>query len=74
MIDARTQHDPAKAPGLIEQAASVAGSQRELAERLGVTPKYLQHLKSGYRNNMSYGMQVMLEQIANEKPRTMARL
>lgn len=69
MIDARIHHDPAKAPDLIEQAIATTSSQKELAERLGVTSKYLQHLKSGFRENMSYGMQVMLEQVINEKAR-----
>lgn len=66
MIDARSYHDPAKAPGLINQAIAVTGSQKELAARLGVTPKYLQFLKSQRSTNMSYLLQIALEAIANE--------
>lgn len=66
MIDARTHHDPALAPGLITQALAVTKSQNELAERLGVTAKYLQHLKSKRSTNMSYPLQVALEAIARE--------
>jgi len=62
MIDARTQHDPAKAPGLIAQAVAVVNSQKEMAARLGVTPRYLQQLSRRERD-MSYTMQVALEQI-----------
>ncbi|MGO3056964.1 MAG: hypothetical protein ACTID3_08540 [Halomonas sp.] len=69
MIDARLHHDPAKAPGLIESAVKVAGSQKELADRLGVTSKYLQHLKSGFRKNMSYPLQVALESLIIDQPR-----
>lgn len=66
MIDARTHHDPAKAPGLIAKAmaVTVTGSQKELAERLGVTPRTLQQLARRERD-MSYTMQVALEQIVN---------
>jgi transcriptional regulator with XRE-family HTH domain len=67
MIDARIHHDPALAPGLIEKAIKATGhSQKELAERVGVTPKYLQFLKSGRAENMSYALQVTLETVANE--------
>lgn len=69
MIDARKYHDPAKAPGLINEALAITHSQKELAERLGVTSKYLQHLKSGYRENMSYLLQVSLEQLIAEHSR-----
>ncbi|SNY95552.1 YdaS family helix-turn-helix protein [Halomonas sp. hl-4] len=62
MIDALTHHDPASAPDLIEQAIAVAGSQKELAERLGVTPRTLRQLVRIERD-MSYTMQVALEQI-----------
>jgi DNA-binding transcriptional regulator YdaS (Cro superfamily) len=64
MIDARTHHDPTKAPGLIAHAVSVAGSQRELADLLDVTPRTLQQLARRERD-MSYTMQVTLEQIVN---------
>lgn len=67
MIDARAHHDPAKAPGLITQALAITTSQKELAERLGVTPKYLQFLKSGRSTNMSYLLQVALETMINEQ-------
>lgn len=69
MIDARTQHDPANAPGLINQALAITGSQKELAARLGVTPKYLQFLKSGRSTNMSYLLQVALERLIDEQTR-----
>ncbi|HET8792086.1 MAG TPA: hypothetical protein VFM75_12835 [Modicisalibacter sp.] len=65
MIDARTQHDPALAPGLVAQAIQSAGSQRELAERCGVSPRYLQLLTKG-KKQMSYTLQVTLEAIARE--------
>lgn len=64
MIDARTHHDPAKAPGLIAQAVLAAGSQKELAARLGVTARTLQQLTRRERD-MSYTMQVALERIAS---------
>lgn len=66
MIDARNQHDPAKAPGLINEAIAITGTQKELAERLGVTSKYLQFLKSGRSTNMSYLLQVALERLIEE--------
>lgn len=66
MIDARKHHDPAKAPDLITQAIAITGTQKELAERLGVTPKYLQFLKSGRSTNMSYLLQVALENFIKE--------
>ncbi len=66
MIDARTHHDPAKAPGLITEALAITGKQTELAARLGVTPKYLQFLKSGRSTNMSYLLQVALERLIAE--------
>jgi|GEM_PF-1579572 DNA-binding transcriptional regulator YdaS (Cro superfamily) len=62
MIDARIHHDPAIAPGLITQATKAAGSQKELAERLGVTPRTIRQLSRRERD-MSYTMQVALEQI-----------
>ncbi len=66
MIDARTHHNPAKASGLITDALAITGSQKELAARLGVTPKYLQFLKSGRSTNMSYLLQVALERLIAE--------
>ena len=62
MIDARTYHAPAKAPGLVVAATKAAGTQRELARRLGVTPRYLQMLAKG-EGEMSYALQVCLERI-----------
>jgi len=61
-IDARTYHNPSKAPELVSQAIEVAGTQREVAARIGVTPRYLQLLSRGERE-MSYPVQVLLEQI-----------
>lgn len=66
MIDARKHHDPALAPGLIDAAIAVAGSQKELCERIGVTRDYLHKLKTGRSNNLSYPLQVTLEQIVKE--------
>jgi DNA-binding transcriptional regulator YdaS (Cro superfamily) len=62
MIDARTHHDPAKAPGLIAQAISVAGSQKELAARLGITTRYLRAVAKG-EYEISYTLQVSLESL-----------
>lgn len=63
-VDARTHHSPASAPGLVGQAIAAAGSQREVAERAGVTPRYLRMITKGERE-MSYSLQVTLEIIAN---------
>jgi len=62
MIDARQNHDPAIVPGLIARAIEVVGSQKEVAERIGVTPRYLRMVGTRERQS-DYGMQVMLEQI-----------
>lgn len=64
MIDARKHHDPAKVPGLIALASERAGSQKELAERLGITPRYLQLLSRGQKE-ASYVMQVAIERVAS---------
>lgn len=66
MIDARTHHDPALAPGLIATAIEKTGTQKELAARLGMTPRYLQMLKQG-KHRMNYPLQVTLEMIAADK-------
>lgn len=67
MIDARAQHAPASAPGLIASAVAVAGTQAEVAARCGVSAEYLRLLASGQRT-MSYSLQVTLEQIARSAP------
>lgn len=64
MIDARQHRDPAIVPGLITQATEVAGSQKELAARLGVTPRYLR-MVSNVERRPDYGIQVMLSIIAS---------
>lgn len=65
MIDARKYHDPDSAPGLIERAIQVVGTQKELAERLGVVRHTLYYIQTG-NHAMSYGMQVMLEGVVAE--------
>lgn len=62
MIDARQYHDPVIVPGLIARAIEILGSQKELAERLGVTPRYLR-MVAGRERSSDYGMQVMIESI-----------
>lgn len=66
-IDARSYHDPASVPGLIARAIELIGSQREVAERLGVTPRYLRMVVSRERS-ADYGMQVMLERLISGAP------
>lgn len=66
MIDARRFHDPVKAPGLVAQAIERCGTQRELAERTGLTRDYLRKLARSDRE-MSYSVQVMLECIAADE-------
>jgi len=65
MINARQHHDPAIVRGLIARAIEAVGSQREVAERLGVTPRYLR-MVAGRERNAGYGMQVMLERLIDE--------
>ena len=61
-IDARTRHAPGQAQRLVRRAIKVAGTQKELAARLGVTRDGLLKLQKGDRR-MSYSVQVALEQI-----------
>ncbi len=68
MIDARKHHDPALAPGLVSKALIIAGSQKELAGRVGVSREHIRKLGNGESLNMSYALQVALEQLAKEKP------
>ncbi len=64
-LDARKHHDPGKAPGLVSAAIAAVGTQKEVAARLGVTPRYLQMLARGeYR--MSYPLQYCLECLSTE--------
>ena len=63
MIDARTKHRPELAPALIEKGIIAAGTQTELAERIGVTSEYLRQLKRAGSKKMSYQVQVCLEQV-----------
>ena len=63
MIDATQYHDPAKAPGLVQRALLVVGTQKELALRCGVTRDYLRQLRRGDKR-MSYALQLTLERIA----------
>jgi len=65
MIDARTHHDPASAPGLVAQAIAVCGTQREAARRMGVTREYLRQLSNG-KTSMRYPLQVALECLSRE--------
>lgn len=66
MIDADKFYDKTKAKELITEAlASCAGSKPELARRMGMTRQYINVVLRGDKT-MSYGMQVMLEQIAKE--------
>lgn len=65
MIDAAKYYNPALAPGLIESCIEVAGTRNKLASRLGMSREHVSRVQSGSKA-MSYGMQVMLEQIAKE--------
>ncbi|WP_299310820.1 hypothetical protein [uncultured Halomonas sp.] len=65
MIDARICHDPTLVPGLITRAIDLAGSQREVAERIGVTARYLRMIMRRERQ-AEYGLQVALEQLVDE--------
>jgi len=65
MIDAREHHDPAIVPGLVDRAIELVGSQREVAERLGVSDRYLRMISRRERSS-DYGMQVMLERLIDE--------
>lgn len=72
MIDARRQHAPEKASELITKAATAAGSFKELAERCGVTEGYLRQVRRGEKH-ISFGLQVVLEQIVKEGERRAKR-
>lgn len=65
VLDARTHHDPDLAPDFVARATHAAGSQRELAERCGVSARYLRMLSRGEKS-MSYAMQVTLEGVASD--------
>ena len=65
MIDARIHHHPDQAARLILRALEVTGSQRELAARLGVTPRHVIRLKQG-QSPMDYTTQVTLEAITGD--------
>lgn len=67
MIDA-DQHAPGRAGELIQDALAVCKTKPELARKMGMTRQYINAVLRGDKT-MSYGMQVMLEQIAKEKPR-----
>ena len=67
MIDARIHHRPGQAQRLILRALEVTGSQKELAARLGLTPRHIMRLKQG-QSPMDYTLQVALEQISEAKP------
>lgn len=61
-IDASLYHDVSKVADLIVPATKVAGTQKNLAARAGVTPRYLQIIKSGKNPyKASYALQVFLE-------------
>ncbi|KTG25402.1 hypothetical protein AWR38_01130 [Idiomarina sp. WRN-38] len=64
MIDA-DQHAPDRAGELIQNALAVCKTKPELARKMGMTRQYINAVLRGDKT-MSYGMQVMLEQIAKE--------
>lgn len=66
MIDARQHHDPGKGALLIANVFRARGySQKELAARLDVSPRYLQQLVKG-KPSMSYPVQCLLEAAAQD--------
>lgn len=69
LIDARIHYHPDQVPGLIRVALEVAGTQKELAARLGVSGEYLRLLQAGERT-ISYSLQVALESLAREGDRS----
>lgn len=69
MIDAEKFHNPELASELIGSALVICKTKPELARRLGMTRQYINAVLREDKT-MSYGMQVMLEQITKEEPRT----
>ncbi|WP_252109072.1 MULTISPECIES: hypothetical protein [unclassified Halomonas] len=67
MIDAEKYHRPEQAAELINKALEVCKTKPELARRLGMTRQYINAILRADKT-MSYGMQIMLEQLASESP------
>lgn len=65
MIDADKHYAPERAGELINSALLVCKTKPELARRVGMTRQYINAVLRGDKS-MSYGLQVMLEQIAKE--------
>lgn len=64
-VDAKRLYRPERIPVLIEEAQHHVGEYRLLAQRLGVSDRYLLMLRNGQRT-ASYGLQVMLEVIIEQ--------
>lgn len=65
--DATAEHRPGAGPELVENALAAGYSQSELARRCGVSREYIRLLGAGKRE-MSFAMQVLLEDLASTKP------